>query len=120
MKLQKLFRNNTFLILWCIIAAFGTYFCTYAFRKPFNAGTYSDYMLWGVGYKSILIISQMIGYALSKYIGIKLISELQPARRIMMILGLIGVSELALIGLGLAGLGYARRRSIKNTKALAA
>ena len=99
--LQKLLRHNTFLILWCIIAAFGTYFCTYAFRKPFNAGIYSDYALWGVGYKSILIISQMAGYVLSKYIGIKLISELQPARRIIAIVGLIGFSELALLGLGL-------------------
>jgi MFS family permease len=99
--LQKLLRHNTFLILWCIIAAFGTYFCTYAFRKPFNAGTYSDYALWSVGYKSILILSQMAGYVLSKYIGIKLISELQPARRIITIVGLIGFSELALIGLGL-------------------
>ena len=99
--LQKLLRHNTFLILWCIIAAFGTYFCTYAFRKPFNAGTYSDYALWGAGYKSILILSQMAGYVLSKYIGVKLISELQPARRIITIIGLIGFSELALIGLGL-------------------
>jgi len=99
--LQKFLRHNTFLILWCIIAAFGTYFCTYAFRKPFNAGIYSDYALWGVGYKSILIISQMAGYVLSKYIGIKLISELQPARRIIAIVGLIGFSELALLGLGL-------------------
>ncbi len=99
--LQKLLRHNAFLILWCVIAAFGTYFCTYAFRKPFNAGTYSDYALWGVGYKSILIISQMVGYVLSKYIGIKLISELQPNKRIIMILGLIAFSELALIGLGL-------------------
>ena len=99
--LQRLLRNNIFLILWCVIAAFGTYFCTYAFRKPFNAGMYHDYVLWGIGYKSVLIISQMIGYVLSKYIGIKLISELNPAKRIWLILSLIGFAELSLIGLGI-------------------
>jgi hypothetical protein len=24
---------------WCLVAAFGTYFCMYAFRKPFTAAT---------------------------------------------------------------------------------
>ena len=27
---------------WCVVAAFGTYFCMYAFRKPFTAGTYAQ------------------------------------------------------------------------------
>lgn len=82
---------------YCIAAAFGTYFCMYAFRKPFTAGTF-DVMYWGFGFKSILITSQVTGYMLSKFIGIKVISEMAPQRRSIMILGLIGFAELALLG----------------------
>ena len=35
------FHNRLFFSLWCVAAAFGTYACMYAFRKPFTAGTYS-------------------------------------------------------------------------------
>ena len=27
---------------WCVVAAFGAYFCMYAFRKPFTAGAYAE------------------------------------------------------------------------------
>ena len=30
-------------------AAFATYFCMYAFRKPFTAATYDDEVLFGAG-----------------------------------------------------------------------
>lgn len=33
-------------------AAFATYFCMYAFRKPFTVGTYEGYALWGETTKS--------------------------------------------------------------------
>ena len=35
-------------ILWCAFAAFGAYFCMYAFRKPFNMGHYDGLKLWGM------------------------------------------------------------------------
>ena len=104
--LDKILKKDIFLVLWCIIAAFGVYFCTYAFRKPFNAGVYEGYELFGIGYKTVLIISQMLGYIISKFSGIKFISELKPQNRILLILILVGFSELALIGFGLAGHPY--------------
>jgi hypothetical protein len=33
-------------------AAFCTYFCMYAFRKPFTAGTFEDQAVFGFGLKS--------------------------------------------------------------------
>ena len=33
--------------VWCIVAAFSTYFCMYAFRKPFTAGTFEGEMRAG-------------------------------------------------------------------------
>ncbi|MDP6443653.1 MAG: DUF5690 family protein, partial [Pirellulaceae bacterium] len=82
---------------FCIAAAFTTYFCMYGFRKPFSAATYDEMIYWGVGYKTILVISQTLGYTLSKFIGIKTISEMPGHRRARMIVALIVVAELALL-----------------------
>jgi len=72
----------------------------YAFRKPFNNGTYAGLTLWGLQYKSVLIIAQVIGYMMSKFIGIKVISELKPQHRKWLIIGLISVGQVGLILLG--------------------
>ncbi len=73
----------------------------YAFRKPFTAGEFTDAGLWGVDYKPILIASQVAGYTLSKFIGVKVIAEMQPGRRAAAILVLVGAAELALLGFAL-------------------
>ena len=82
------------------IAAFGAYFCMYAFRKPFAVATFEDLSVLGIDYKIVLIITQVLGYMLSKFIGIKVISELEPRQRLLYLLGLIGISEVALILFG--------------------
>jgi MFS family permease len=99
-------RSKVFFIAWCIVAAFGTYFCMYAFRKPFNAGTYEAYTLWGFHYKIVLIVAQVLGYMCSKWIGIKIISELKAASRQTLIVGLILFAEAALVLFGLGPAPY--------------
>ncbi len=89
--------NPAFFSGWCIVAAFTTYFSMYAFRKPFTVAQYEGIVFLGVGYKIILLFSQVLGYALSKFIGIKVISEMTANRRAVTILGLIGVAHLALL-----------------------
>lgn len=69
----------------------------YGFRKPFTAGTYTDTTLGGVEYKTVLVIAQVLGYTLSKFIGIKVISEVTAARRAVAIAVLIGAAELTLV-----------------------
>lgn len=98
---KKLAENNLLFITWTIIAAFGAYFCTYAFRKPFAAGIFENQYLFGISYKSVLIISQVIGYVLSKFIGVKIVSELKASHRKGLIILLISVAQLALIAFGL-------------------
>ena len=95
--LQRLFANPT----WVLIAAFGTYFCMYGFRKPYTAATFSDVIFLGLNYKFLLIISQTVGYVLAKWIGIKIVSEIKPAQRVGAILGLIGFAQLMLLLFGL-------------------
>lgn len=85
---------------WCVVAAFGTYFCMYAFRKPFTAASYAEVVLGGVGYKTVLVTAQVLGYTLSKFLGIKVIAEMQTQRRALSLLGLIGLAESALFLFG--------------------
>src|ERR1700761_8233414 len=77
---------------------FSAYFSMYAFRKPFTAATFVDVAGWhfALDYKIALVLAQVAGYALSKLLGIKVISEMAPARRGVAILALIGLSWLAL------------------------
>jgi Family of unknown function (DUF5690) len=89
------------LTAWSVTAAFGAYFCMYAFRKPFTAGTYAELSVGGIGYKTILVTSQTLGYTLSKFIGIKVVSEVEPQRRLARLLTLIGGAEATLFLFGL-------------------
>lgn len=98
--------SGLFFIVWCLLASFGTYFCMYAFRKPFNTGLYEGLTLFGLGYKTVLIIAQVLGYMVSKFAGIKIISELQPNKRIRLVAGLILFAELALLGFALVPYPY--------------
>jgi MFS family permease len=62
--------------LFAGLAAFSTYFCMYAFRKPFGAVPYDNEAdVWGINFKIIITISQLVGYCLSKFIGVKIVSE---------------------------------------------
>jgi hypothetical protein len=94
-------RGNLALALWSVIAAFGAYFCMYAFRKPFTAATFDGTGLWGIDEKAVLVIAQVLGYMASKFIGIRVIAEMPPERRAIGILSLVGLSELALVAFGL-------------------
>jgi hypothetical protein len=68
----------------------------YAFRKPFAVASFSGIDLWGIDYKTLLIISQVFGYMLSKFLGIKIVSEMKQNKRAVTILILIAFSELSL------------------------
>lgn len=85
--------------LFAGLAGFCAYFSMYAFRKPFAAATFGvvDGWTFAVDYKIALVLAQVAGYAASKLIGVKVISEIAPSHRGAAILGLIGVSWLALL-----------------------
>ncbi|MEY3175945.1 MAG: hypothetical protein RLZZ436_3859 [Planctomycetota bacterium] len=87
--------------LWTVLAAFATYFCMYGFRKPYAAAEYGGAEYFDLTLKSLLVTAQTLGYALSKFIGIRVISEMPPARRAGALLGLIAVAELTLILFGI-------------------
>lgn len=86
--------------VYALLAAFGTYFCMYAFRKTFTAAGFEGLSLWGIDYKILLVMVQVFGYMLAKFIGIKVISELKPGQRFLMLLGLVVIAEIALLLFG--------------------
>lgn len=90
-------RPSLVFVLHASLAAFGTYFCMYAFRKPFSVATFDGVAFWGVDYKILLVIAQVLGYALSKFVGIKVISELKPDQRLLYLISLIGIAEISLL-----------------------
>lgn len=73
----------------------------YAFRKPFAAGTYDVAPWLGLDVKTLFVTSQVAGYTLSKYLGIKWVSEVTRKQRLGMILGLIAFAELSLVAFAL-------------------
>lgn len=82
---------------YAVVVAFTTYFCMYAFRKPFAAAHYDGLALGSLDLKSALIISQLVGYALSKFLGIKFNSEMPARRRAWALVFLIAWAETALL-----------------------
>ncbi len=83
---------------YAIATSFSTYFCMYAFRKPFAAATYEELGTFsGLDLKTALVISQIIGYTLSKVIGMKVCSELSRANRALVLVLLITWAQIALI-----------------------
>ena len=88
--------------LYAASAAFCTYFCMYAFRKPFTVASFEQGgVIADVDFKTALIISQVFGYALSKFIGIKIVSEMTADRRSLAILALVMTGQLALVAFAL-------------------
>jgi hypothetical protein len=100
--LKRVYSNPA----WALIAAFGTYFCMYGYRKPYTAAEYSDSGLGDLSYKFGMVIAQTIGYMLAKWIGIKFVSEIKPAKRILAIIALIGFAEAMLFLFGLVPRPY--------------
>lgn len=97
---QSIWRQFGFILL-AGSACFMTYSAMYGFRKGFTVGLYDGYLVAGMKLKTLMILSQVAGYMLSKFSGIKFISELKPHKRIRYIIGLVLISELALLGVGL-------------------
>ena len=95
-------RLSDFLfILWAGGAALLSYSLVYALRKPFTAASFENAEFFDLDYKVVVTISQILGYVISKFIGIKLISELKAEERFRFILTSVLLAEASLILFGL-------------------
>jgi len=86
--------------LYAMGFAFLTYFCMYAFRKPFGAATFAglEFMGTGIKLKTAFVIGQIIGYTISKYYGCKFCSEIGRSQQAKALVLMIIIAESALLG----------------------
>ena len=83
--------------VWISLLAFLIYGCMYGLRKPFTVADFGTLSYLGIDYKVLLIIAQVIGYAISKFAGIGLISSMKHHYRGVAIIGLNIIAEAALL-----------------------
>ncbi len=105
MTIQKSFitrwlsHANPFVFsLYASLVAFCAYTCIFSFRKPFTVATFEGMTFMDIDYKIWLISVQVIGYMISKFIGIKVIAEMSGERRALGIFAMIAVAGLSLVG----------------------
>lgn len=70
------------LALYASVLIFLVYTCAYAYRKPFTAAIYEGEILWGFDVKILYVLSEIIGYALSKFIGVRILPSMKAGHRI--------------------------------------
>ena len=78
--------------LYAAVVVFLAYTMIFGFRKSYTVCTFDGLQFFGLNYKIILVLSQMIGYLLAKFYGIKFISELKRFGRYKIILLLVGIA----------------------------
>lgn len=89
-------------VIFASLATFFTYSSMYAFRKAFGAADYKEAEVFSIfgsalTFKIAIASAQILGYMLSKFMGIKFISEAEPGRRRQILVMLIVASWLALL-----------------------
>jgi hypothetical protein len=81
--------------IYAAIVAFLTYTMIFGFRKSYTVCTFDGMAFWGLGYKTLLVLSQMMGYLMAKFYGIKFIAELKRLNRYKIVLLLVGIAWMA-------------------------
>lgn len=92
--------------LYAAVVVFLTYIMIFGFRKSFTVATFDGIEVAGYSYKTVLVISQVLGYLLAKFYGIKYISELKRTGRGKVILLLTGISWLCWLFFAIVPLPY--------------
>ena len=98
--------SDLLFILWAGGAALLSYSLVYALRKPYTAASFEGLDFYGVDYKVAVTTIQVIGYLLSKFVGIKLISEMKRERRFRFFAAFVVMAEATLILFGLLPAPY--------------
>lgn len=92
---MSLFSKEKGVAIYAAIMAFGTYVFVFGFRKSFTVCTFDGISFGPIAFKTALVISQMLGYLMAKFYGIKFISSMQKLDRYKIIFVLTGIAWLA-------------------------
>ncbi len=81
--------------LYASVVSFCLYTCIFALRKTFGVATYEGLSYWGIDFKILMVTFQVIGYLISKFIGIKVVSELKSNYRTRGILIMVSIASVS-------------------------
>ena len=84
--------KDKIIAVYAAIVSFGTYVFIFGFRKSFTVCTFDGLTFGPIAYKTALVISQMLGYLLAKFYGIRFISGMQKTNRYKIIFLLTGIA----------------------------
>lgn len=105
MNIRK-YHSNLRFVLWAGGGTLIAYFLVYTLRKSFTASTFDGLEFLGIDYKVVVSVSQVLGYLLSKFCGIKFVSELKRHQRLPAIIISATCAELSLVLFGLIPYPY--------------
>jgi hypothetical protein len=89
-------RTSTFnLTLYGAVCSFCLYTCIFSLRKTFGVATYAGLSYAGIDFKVWMVTFQVIGYMISKFVGIKVVSELKAMHRTNGILLLTSIASIS-------------------------
>jgi len=89
---MNLLSKDKTIALYAALVSFGTYVFIFGFRKSFTVCTFDGLTFGPIAYKTALVISQMLGYLLAKFYGIRFISGMQKTNRYKTIFLLTGIA----------------------------
>lgn len=92
--------------LYAAVVVFLVYTMIFGFRKTFTVATFDGLTVAGYSYKTVLVISQMLGYLLAKLYGIKYIAELKRTGRGKIIILLTAIAWLSWLLFALVPMPY--------------
>ena len=92
---MTLLSKDKSIAIYAALVSFGTYVFIFGFRKSFTVCTFDGLTFGPIAFKTALVISQMLGYLLAKFYGIKFIAGLKKSNRYQIIFLLTGISWLA-------------------------
>jgi len=89
---MPLLSKDKSIALYAALVSFGTYVFIFGFRKSFTVCTFDGMTFGPIAFKTALVISQMLGYLLAKFYGIRFISGMQKVNRYKIIFLLTGIA----------------------------
>jgi len=92
LKPDKISGTRLQVSIYAAVTVFLAYTMIFAFRKSFTVATFDGITVAGYSYKTLLVISQMLGYMLAKFYGVKYIAELKRTGRGTIIFILTGIA----------------------------
>jgi len=105
-KPNKIEGNSLQMNIYAAATVFLAYTMIFGFRKSFTVATFDGITVTGYSYKTLLVISQVLGYMLAKFYGVKYIAELKRTGRGAIIMMLTGIAWFSWLGFALVPVPY--------------